>query len=145
MLPPSPKKKNKKNYGWGVARIWEGANTFFSDLEICTSQRDLLRMAKPCALRGGFGGMPPQNFFLNGTIWCVFWSDFVFKIFKKLLFFYIKIKHFRCTLAMGITHGEIIIGTHFTNRGNRWCIFWSNWTNNFKGISWILWYNLSVI
>ena len=28
------------------------------------SQSDMLRMAKPCALLGGFGGMPPQeNFF----------------------------------------------------------------------------------
>ena len=73
MLPPPPPPKKKQTIMVrGVARIWEGANIFFSDLEICTSQSDLLRMAKPSALLGGFGGMPPQIFFLNGTIWCVF-------------------------------------------------------------------------
>ena len=45
-----------------------GAKNFFSDLEICMSRGDMLRMAKPCALLVGFGGMPPprENFFK----WC---------------------------------------------------------------------------
>ena len=43
----------------------EGQEIFFSDLGICMSQSDMLRMAKPCALLGGgFGGMPRrENFF----------------------------------------------------------------------------------
>ena len=40
---------------------------FFSDLEICMSRSDILRMAKPCALLGGFGGMPPRENFFK---WC---------------------------------------------------------------------------
>ena len=50
----------------GVPRIWEGGGPriFFSDLGICMSRSDMLRMAKPCALLGGFGGMlPRENFF----------------------------------------------------------------------------------
>ena len=39
----------------------EGQEFFFSDLGICMSQSDMLRMAKPCALLGGFGGMPPRE------------------------------------------------------------------------------------
>ena len=31
-------------------------------------QSDMLRMAKPCALLGGFA---PEKIFLNGAIWCV--------------------------------------------------------------------------
>ena len=45
-------------------------------LEICMSRSDMLRMAKPCALLGGFGGMPPpRNFFKMvqfGAFWCIF-------------------------------------------------------------------------
>ena len=53
----------------GVPRIWQGGGQefFLSDLEICMSLRDMLRMAKPCALIGGFGGMPPREIFLK---WC---------------------------------------------------------------------------
>ena len=41
-----------------------GQEIFFSDLGICMSRSDMLRMAKPCALLGGFGGMlPRENFF----------------------------------------------------------------------------------
>ena len=51
-------------------------NFFFPYLEICMSQSDMLRMAKPCALLGGFGGMPPrENFFEMvqfGAFWCIF-------------------------------------------------------------------------
>ena len=63
-----------------------GQEYFFSDLGICMSRSDMLRMAKPCALLGGFGGMLPQENFLNGAIWCVlgctlirFCLDFFFK------------------------------------------------------------------
>ena len=56
----------------GVPRIWQGGGkNFFSDLENCMSRSDMLRMAKPCALLGGFGGMSPEKIFLNGEIWCV--------------------------------------------------------------------------
>ena len=51
----------------GVPRIWEGGGgkNFFSDLGICMSRSDMLRMAKPCALLGGFGGMLPREKFLK--------------------------------------------------------------------------------
>ena len=42
-----------------------GQEIFFSDLGICMSQSDILRMAKPCALLGGFGGMLPRENFLK--------------------------------------------------------------------------------
>ena len=44
-----------------------GQEFFFSDLGICMSRSDMLRMAKPCALLGGFGGMLPRENFLR---WC---------------------------------------------------------------------------
>ena len=44
-----------------------GPEFFFSDYEICMSRSDMLRMAKPCALLGGFGGMLPRENFLK---WC---------------------------------------------------------------------------
>ena len=53
-----------------------GPRIFFPDLEICMSQSDMLRMAKPFALLGGFGGMHPrENFFKMvqfGAFWCIF-------------------------------------------------------------------------
>ena len=42
-----------------------GQEFFFSDLEICMSRSYMLRMVKPCALVGGFGGMPPRDNFLK--------------------------------------------------------------------------------
>ena len=42
-----------------------GQEFFFSDLGICMSRSDMLRMAKPCALLGGFGGMLPRENFLK--------------------------------------------------------------------------------
>ena len=42
-----------------------GPRNFFSDLGICMSRSDMLRMAKPCALLGGFGGMLPRENFLK--------------------------------------------------------------------------------
>ena len=38
-----------------------GQEIFFSDWGICMSQSDMLRMASPCALLGGFGGMLPRE------------------------------------------------------------------------------------
>ena len=40
-----------------------GQEFFFPDLEICMSRSAMLRMAKPCALLGGFGGMLPREIF----------------------------------------------------------------------------------
>ena len=53
----------------GVPRISQGGakKLFFSDLGICMSRSDMLRMAKPCAFLGGFGGMPPRENYLK---WC---------------------------------------------------------------------------
>ena len=52
----------------GVARIWQGgAKNFFSDYGICMSRCDMLRMALPCTLLGGFGDMFPREFFFK---WC---------------------------------------------------------------------------
>ena len=42
-----------------------GGQEFFSDLGICMSRSDMLRMAKPCALLGGFGGLLHRKFFLK--------------------------------------------------------------------------------
>ena len=42
-----------------------GQEIYFSDLGICMSRSDMLRMAKPCALLGGFGGMLPRENFLK--------------------------------------------------------------------------------
>ena len=50
----------------------EGQEFFFSDLGICMSQSDMLRMAKPCALLGGgVRGHAPRENFLNSAIGCV--------------------------------------------------------------------------
>ena len=38
-----------------------GQDFYFSNLRIGMSRSDMLRMAKPCALLGGFGGMPPPR------------------------------------------------------------------------------------
>ena len=45
--------------------------------------------------------MPPREFFLNGAIWCIFGSDFVFKnyyfLYKNFInyhFFYKKFKNY---------------------------------------------------
>ena len=73
-----------------------GARIFFSDLEICMSQSDMLCMAKPCALLGGFGGMLPRENFLK---WCnlvgfgVYFDHILsLKIFKNYHFLYKKLK-----------------------------------------------------
>ena len=70
-----------------------GPRFFFPDLEICMSRSDMLRMAKPCALLGGFGGMLPRENFLK---WCnlvrfgeYFDQILSLKNFKKTLPFFI--------------------------------------------------------
>ena len=74
-----------------------GQEFFFPDLENCMSQSDMLRMAKPCALLGGFGGMLPRENFLK---WCnlvrfgVYFDQILsLKNFKNYHFLYKKIKN----------------------------------------------------
>ena len=66
----------------GVPRIWQGGGkNFFSDLKICLSRIDMLRMAKPCALLGGFGGMPLRDIFLK---WCNLVRFGVYFLYKRI-------------------------------------------------------------
>ena len=60
----------------GVPRIWQGGGQEFffqiwkfacREATCCAWRSDMLRMAKPCALLGGFGGMLPRENFLK---WC---------------------------------------------------------------------------
>ena len=74
-----------------------GPRIFFLDLEICMSLSDMLRMAKPCALLGGFGGMPPRENFFK---WCnlvrfgVYFDQILsLKIFLNYHFLYKKFKN----------------------------------------------------
>ena len=79
-------------------------NFFFSDLGICMSRSDMLRMAKPCALLGGFGGMPPRENFLkrcNLVRFRVYFDQILSLFFSKNAIFYIKKKYFRYTFVMG--------------------------------------------
>ena len=90
----------------GVPRIWEGGGQeiFFSDLGICMSRSDMLRMAKPCALLGGFGGMLPREIFLkrcNLVRFRVYFDQILSLFFSKNAIFYIKNKYFRYTFVMG--------------------------------------------
>ena len=90
----------------GVPRIWEGGGQefFFSDLGICMSRSDMLRMAKPCALLGGFGGMLPREIFLKRchlVRFRVYFDQILSLFFLKNAIFYIKNKYFRYTFVMG--------------------------------------------
>ena len=71
-----------------------GGGQEFSDLGICMSRSDMLRMAKPCALLGGFGGMLPRENFLkrcNLVRFRVYFDQiFSFIFFKKCHFLYKK-------------------------------------------------------
>ena len=72
-----------------------GAKNFFSDLgiSICMSRSDMLRMAKPCALIGGFGGMlPRENFFkrCNLVRFRVYFDQILSLIFSKKCHFLYK-------------------------------------------------------
>ena len=79
------------------------------------SRSDMLRMAKPCALLGGFGGMPPRENFLK---WCnlvrfgVYFDQilylknlknyhFLYKYFKNCNFFYKRINILDTRLLWG--------------------------------------------
>ena len=84
---------------------------FFSDLGICMSRSDMLRMAKPCALLGGFGGMLPRENFLkrcNLVHFRVYFHQILYLFFFKDYLFYIKNNYFRYTLAMGYISREEI-------------------------------------
>ena len=81
-----------------------GQEIFFSDLGICMSRSDMLRMAKPCALLGGFGGMLPRENFLkrcNLVRFRVYFDQILSLFFSKNAIFYIKNKYFRYTFVMG--------------------------------------------
>ena len=81
-----------------------GARIFFSDLGICMSRSNMLRMASPCALLGGFGGMLPRENFLkrcNLVRFRVYFDQILSLFFKKNAIFYIKNKYFRYTFVMG--------------------------------------------
>ena len=70
-----------------------GQEIFFSDLGMCMSRSDMLRMAKPCALLGGFGGMPPRENFLkhcNLVRFRVYFDQILSLFFSKNAIFYIK-------------------------------------------------------
>ena len=70
-----------------------GQEFFFSDLGICMSRSDMLRMAKPCALLGGFGGMLPRENFLkrcNLVRFRVYFDQILSLFFSKNAIFYIK-------------------------------------------------------
>ena len=71
-----------------------GQEIYFSDLGICMSRSDMLRMAKPCALLGGFGGMLPRENFLKRCNLVRFrvYFDQIFSLFysKKCHFLYKK-------------------------------------------------------
>ena len=79
-------------------------NFFFSDLGICMSRSDMVRMAKPCAFLGGFGGMLPREKFLkrcNLVRFRVYFDQILSLFFSKNAIFYIKNKYFRYTFVMG--------------------------------------------
>ena len=59
---PQIVKKQKQYSGFGKGG---GQEFFFSDLGICMSRSNMLRMALPCALLGGFGGMLPREVFFK--------------------------------------------------------------------------------
>ena len=109
----------------GRPHDWAGGGPrfFFSYLEICMSRSDMLRMAKPCALLEGFGGMPPREFFLK---WCnlvrfgVYFDqiltlqnfknyDFLYKKFKNCNFLYKRINILDTRLPWGNYSREEII------------------------------------
>ena len=83
---------------------------FFSDLGIYMSRSDMLRMAKPCALLGGFGGMPPRKIFLkrcNLVRFRVYFDQILSLFFSKNAIFYIKINILDTHLLWGISREEI--------------------------------------
>ena len=106
----------------GVPRIWEGGGQefFFSDLGICMSRSDMLRMAKPCALLGGFGGMLPRENFLkrcNLVRFSVYFDQILALFFSKNAIFYIKINILDTHLLWGI-----FLVNKFLKTCYDWCV-----------------------
>ena len=101
-----------------------GPRNFFSDLGICMSRSDMLRMAKPCALLRGFGGMLPRENFLkrcNLVRFRVYFDQILSLFFsKKCHFLYKKINILDTHLLWGISREEI-----FENllRLMRFCVY----------------------
>ena len=90
------------NNNTSIAKTWQGRpqdlagggqEFFFPDLEICMSQSNMLRMAKPCALLGGFGGMPPEKIFKMVRFGVYFDQILSLKNFKNYHFLYKKFKN----------------------------------------------------
>ena len=75
-----------------------GKEMFFSDLGICMTRSNMLRMASQ-----GFGGMLPRGIFLKRcNIWCVLGCiliRFCLYFISKITIFYIRNKYFRYTYA----------------------------------------------
>ena len=80
-----------KNY-WTQGRSQDlgggggGQEIIFSDLGICMSRSDMLRMAKLCALLGGFGGMLPREIILkrcNLVFFRVYFDQILYLFFFK--------------------------------------------------------------
>ena len=70
-----------------------GGGKLFSDLGICMSRSDMLRMAKPSALLGWFGGMLPREFFLkrcNLVRFRVYFVQILYLFFFKNYYFLYK-------------------------------------------------------
>ena len=88
-----------------------GGGQEFSDLELCMSRSDMLRMAKPCALLGGFGGMLPRENFLkrcNLVRFRVYFDQILsLFFFKNYHFLYKKINILDKLLLWGIFLEEI--------------------------------------
>ena len=62
----------------GVCRICQGGPTIFFGGGLATR-------GVATRLLGGFGGMLPRNFFLNGAIWCVLEHIFINFLLSKSL------------------------------------------------------------
>ena len=87
-----------------------GPRIFFSDLGICMSRSDMMRMAKPCALLGGFGGMFPQEFIFkrcNLVRFRVYLDQILSLFFFLITIFYKKINLLDTRLLWGISQEEI--------------------------------------
>ena len=84
-----------------------GQEFFFSDFGICMSRSDMLRMAKPCAVVGGFGGMLPREIFLkrcNLVRFRVYFEQILsLFFFKNYHFLYKKINILDTRLLWGIS------------------------------------------
>ena len=104
----------------GFGRGGGPRNFFFADLGICMSRSDMLRMAKPCALLGGFGGMPPRENFLkrcNLVRFRVYFDQILSLFFSKNAIFYIKNKYFNIHICYGVFLVKKFLKTCYD-----WCV-----------------------